>query len=175
MPTLISAPGQFDGISGTVHDATGSVVPNAKVAISSESRGLVPLTATNGARELSAYPGLARGSGYKVEIEAAGFAPYATTDIDLEVGQNLNLTIPLALGSTSTSVEITGAAELLEDTKTDVSNVVNTRDIMNLPINGRRVDSFVLNTAALTNSQRTFGLLTFRGVSQQQLLPARRQ
>ena len=56
------------------------------------------------------------------------------------------------------------AAQLLEDTKTDVSQVVGTREIMELPINGRRVDSFVLNTAGVTNDA-TFGLLTFRGVA----------
>ncbi len=56
------------------------------------------------------------------------------------------------------------AAQLLDDTKTDVSQVVGTRDIMNLPINGRRVDQFVLNTPGVTNDA-TFGLLTFRGVA----------
>ena len=85
-------------------------------------------------------------------------------DIDLQVGQNLNLSISLAIGQTSTSVEVNAAAQLLDDTKTDVSQVVGTREIMDLPINGRRVDSFVLNTAGVTNDA-TFGLLTFRGVA----------
>jgi hypothetical protein len=59
---------------------------------------------------------------------------------------------------------VNSAAELLEDSKTDVSQFVGTREIMDLPINGRRVDSFVLNTAGVTNDA-TFGLLTFRGVA----------
>ena len=42
--------------------------------------------------------------------------------------------------------------------------MVGTREIMELPINGRRVDSFVLNTPGVTNDA-TFGLLTFRGVA----------
>ena len=61
-------------------------------------------------------------------------------------------------------MDVNAAAQLLEDTKTDVSQVVGTRDIMELPINGRRVDSFVLNTPGVTNDA-TFGLLTFRGVA----------
>ena len=42
--------------------------------------------------------------------------------------------------------------------------MVGTREISDLPINGRRVDSFVLNTPGVTNDA-TFGLLTFRGVA----------
>ncbi len=61
-------------------------------------------------------------------------------------------------------MEVTTAAALIDDTKTDVSQVVGTREIMDLPINGRRVDSFVLNTPGVTNDA-TFGLLTFRGVA----------
>jgi hypothetical protein len=155
--------GGLAGISGEVHDPSGSVVPNAKVIVTNESRGITRSLETNGSGVFSA-PGLLPGAGYKVDVNAAGFAPYAATDITLEVGQNLNLAVALSVGSTTTSVEISGAAELIEDTRSDVSNVVNTRDIMSLPINGRRVDAFVLNTPGVTNDS-TFGLLTFRGVA----------
>jgi len=151
------------GLSGEVKDPSGSVVPNAKVVISTESRGVLRTLATNGSGIFSA-PALAPGPGYKVTVTSAGFAEYVASDIDLQVGQNLNMSIRLALGQTSTSVEVTAAAQLLDDTKTDVSQVVGTREITDLPINGRRVDSFVLNTPGVTNDA-TFGLLTFRGVA----------
>ncbi|HUA87729.1 MAG TPA: TonB-dependent receptor [Bryobacteraceae bacterium] len=155
--------GGVAGIAGTVRDSSGAVVPNAKVTISSASRGVERDLTTNGAG-LFAAPALIPGPGYKVEVTAPGFAPYAAGDLVLEVGQNLNLSINLAVGQTTTSVEVAAAAQLLEDTKSDVSQVVGTRDIMELPINGRRVDSFVLNTPGVTNDA-TFGLLTFRGVA----------
>src|SRR5204863_9693835 len=60
--------------------------------------------------------------------------------------------------------EVTTEAVLLEDTKTDVSQLVNSRQIMELPINGRRVDSFVLMTPAVV-PDGAFGLLSFRGVA----------
>jgi hypothetical protein len=154
--------GGVAGLSGEVKDPSGSVVPNAKVVISSESRGVVRTLTTNNAGIFSA-PALTPGAGYKVAVTAPGFAQYDAT-VDLEVGQNLSLNIPLSIGQTTTSVEVNAAAQLLEDTKTDVSQVVDTREIMNLPINGRRVDSFVLNTPGVTNDA-TFGLLTFRGVA----------
>ncbi len=155
--------GGVAGISGVVQDATGSSVPNAKVVISTDSRGVVRTLQTNQAGVFAA-PALIPGPGYKVAVAAPGFAPYEAKNIDLQVGQNINLDIRMVLGQTTTSVEVNAAAQLIEDTKTDVSQVVGTTDIMNLPINGRRVDSFVLNTAGVSNDA-TFGLLTFRGVA----------
>jgi hypothetical protein len=160
---LAQSAGGVAGIAGEVKDPAGSVVPNAKVVISSASRGVVRTIETNASGIFTA-PSLLPGVGYKVTVTATGFATYEANDIDLQVGQNLNLAIALAVGQTSTTVEVTAAAQLLEDTKSDVSQVVGTREIMELPINGRRVDSFVLNTAGVTNDA-TFGLLSFRGVA----------
>jgi hypothetical protein len=150
-------------ISGTVHDPTGSIVPNARVVISTTSQGQVRSIQTNNAGVFTA-PALLPGPGYSVAVNAPGFAPSETKDLDLEVGQNMDLNIALSVGQTTTSVDVSAAAQLIEDTKNDVSQVVNTRDIMNLPINGRRVDAFVLNVPGVTNDA-TFGLLTFRGVA----------
>ena len=133
------------GISGVVKDSSGASVPKAKVVISTDSRGEIRALETNDAG-LFAAPALQPGSGYKVTVTAPGFAVYEARDLELLVGQNLNLTIPMAVGQTTTSVDVTAAAQLLQDTKTDVSQVVGTNEIMNLPINGRRVDSFVLDT-----------------------------
>ena len=69
---------------------------------------------------LFAAPALLPGQGYSVNVTAPGFAPYDAKDIDLQVGQSLNLTVTLALGQTSTSVEVGAVAQLLEDTEADV-------------------------------------------------------
>lgn len=150
------------GLSGTVRDPSGSSVPQATVVVSSDSRGNLRTLKTNGEGIFSA-PALVPGPGYKVTVTAAGFAQYVASDIVLQVGQNLNLDISLAVGQTSTSVEVSAAAQLLGDTRTDVSQVVGQGEITELPINGRRVDAFVLNVPGVTNDG-TFGLLTFRGV-----------
>jgi Carboxypeptidase regulatory-like domain/TonB dependent receptor len=160
---LAQSAGGVSGISGTVHDPTGGVVPNAKVVISGAGQGELRSITTNDAGVFAA-PALIPGPGYKVTISAAGFAPYEAADLVLQVGQNLDLNIALTVGQTATTVQVSAAAQLVEDTKTDVSQVVDTQSIMNLPINGRRVDSFVLNTPGVTNDNY-FGLLTFRGVA----------
>jgi hypothetical protein len=150
------------GISGVVHDASGAAVPGAKVVISSVAQGQVRSVTTNSAGLFTA-PALTPGIGYSVTVTAAGFGVWDVKDIDLRVGQDLELTANLAVAQSTTQVEVTGAPPLVDTAKTDVSQVVGTNEIMNLPINGRRVDSFVLNTPGVT-SDGTFGLLTFRGV-----------
>jgi len=150
-------------ISGVVRDASGAAVPNAKIVISSDSRGELRTITTNSSG-IFAAPALIPGPGYKVAVTASGFATWEVKDVELRVGQDLTLTANLSIAQSATQVEVLGAAPLVDSTKTDVSQVVGTREIQDLPINGRRVDSFVLNTPGVTNDA-TFGLLTFRGVA----------
>ncbi len=155
--------GGVAAISGVVHDPSGSVVPNAHVVISSVSLGQVRSIDTNSAGVFTA-PALVPTPGYSVTVTAPGFAENATKDINLQVGQNLELNINLTVTQSATQVEVSAAAELIDDQKTDVSTAVGQQQIDNLPINGRRVDSFVLLTPGVTNDA-TFGLLSFRGVA----------
>src|ERR1700693_1460710 len=157
------AAGGVAGISGIVRDSSGAVVPNAKVVVSNDAQGLVRNLTTNSAGVFAA-PALIPASGYKVTVNQSGFAPYEAGDLTLQVGQNMNLAITLSVGQTTTAIEVNAAAQLIEDSKTDVSQVVNTRQITELPINGRRVDSFVLLTPGVSNDA-TFVLLSFRGVA----------
>ena len=94
----------------------------------------------------------------------AGFAKYDVNAFELQVGQALSLTVNLSVAATGTAVDVTGDAPLVEGTKTDVSGVVDNHEINELPINGRRVDSFVLLQPGVTNDA-SFGLLTFRGMA----------
>ncbi|MGA2270357.1 MAG: TonB-dependent receptor [Bryobacteraceae bacterium] len=157
--------GGVAGISGVIRDPSGAVVPGAKVVISSEGQGAIRTLESNEAGLFTA-PALVPGSGYKVTVTAAGFAAYEARDLELRVGQNLDLRISLVVATSTTAVEVTAAAPLVENTKSDVSGVVDTRSIQDLPINGRRVDSFVLTMPGVSNDGN-YGLLSFRGVAGQ--------
>ena len=152
----------FASISGVVRDASGAAVPNAKVVIANDSKGIKRELTTNVAGVFAA-PNLPPAPGYKVTTSVPGFAEHVVGDVDLQVGQNLDLNIALQVASANTQVSVTAEAPLVEDTKTDISQVVNSRLIQELPINGRRVDSFVLLTPGATNDGY-FGNLTFRGM-----------
>jgi hypothetical protein len=80
------------------------------------------------------------------------------------VGQTLDFRVALQVGAATSKVDVTAEAPMVEETKSGVTSTVNKDQIDDLPINGRRVDSFVLLTPAVTNDGE-FGLLSFRGVA----------
>src|SRR5260370_12242 len=162
-PVFAQSAAGLAAISGVVRDQSGAAAPKASVVVSNSSLGTVRTLTTNDDGLFTA-PALARASGYEVARTVSGFGGYEPKALDLPVGQNLNLNINLSLAQSATAVEVTADAPLVEDTKTDVSQVIDSRQILDLPINGRRVDSFVQLTPGVTNDG-TFGLLSFRGVA----------
>jgi outer membrane receptor protein involved in Fe transport len=164
-PVFAQSAAGVAGISGVVRDPSGAVVPGAKVVISSDAQGVLRTLETNEAGLFTA-PALNPGPGYKVTVTVSGFADYVAKDLVLQVGQNMSLRVNLEVATSATTIEVGAAAPLVEDTKTDISGVVDSRSIQDLPINGRRVDSFVLLKPGVSNDGN-YGLLTFRGVAGQ--------
>jgi outer membrane receptor protein involved in Fe transport len=150
-------------ISGTVRDASGAAVPNAQVVVANDARGIRRNLTTTEAGVFTA-PSLIPATGYSVTITMQGFATYEAKDIQVLVGQNVSLDVELAVAGTSTQVQVEATAPIVDSTKTDVSQVVGSAQIQDLPINGRRVDSFVLLAPAVV-ADGTFGLVSFRGVA----------
>jgi hypothetical protein len=151
------------GMTGVVQDPSGATVPGAKVVVSNESKGITRNLETNAGGIFSA-PSLVPAAGYTVTVDASGFTQYKKADIELLVGQQVNLPIVLSVAGGAQIIEVSGGAPIVETTKTGVSQVVTTTQIDNLPINGRRVDSFVLLTPGVVNDG-TFGLVSFRGIA----------
>ncbi len=83
---LAQSSGGVAGISGIVRDPSGSAVPNAKVVISSQGKGVARSLVTNDAGAFAAQA-LIPGSGYKVTVTASGFNTYIADNLVLEVGQ----------------------------------------------------------------------------------------
>jgi hypothetical protein len=151
------------GVSGVVRDASGAVVPEAAVVVSNESKGIRRELTTNASGIFTA-PALVPASGYKVTINKQGFQAYEVSDFDISVGQVVDLPVTLNVASAATQVEVVDLAPVIEQTRTGNSAVVTSALIQNLPINGRRVDSFALLAPGVA-ADGTFGLVTFRGVA----------
>ncbi len=160
---LFSQLAGFGTISGVVQDTTGARVPGAAVSISNESRSVVRTLVSNESGVFSASA-LVPTSGYTVTVRLAGFRDYNVQNIELQVGQEISLTVELAVAGTETTVVIVETAPVVDATKTEVSQVVTAAQIQELPINGRRVDSFVLLTPAVV-PDGSFGLVSFRGIA----------
>src|SRR4051812_1801346 len=95
----------FGSISGTLRDATGASIPNAKVVISNPAKGITRTLNSNDAGVFTA-PALVPGSGYGVAVDVQGFAKYEQKNLTLAVGQNIDLNVTLAVAGTATEVEV---------------------------------------------------------------------
>src|ERR1035438_7208354 len=97
---------------GTVTDASGAVVPNAKVTITETQTSVAHETQSNGSGNYI-VPNLPPGT-YSVSVEATGFKKENRKDIDLLVDASTRVDVQLQPGSVTETVEVTGAPPLLQ-------------------------------------------------------------
>jgi len=139
-----SAFGQIDrgALTGKVMDASGAVIPNATVLITNRDTAVAISTTSNDAGEwqvLALIPGT-----YSVRVSAKGFETYVRNDIVLHVQDRLGISASLRPGQVTQEVEVTSAEPLLQTEKADIGNVVNTQQVNDLPLNGRRYADLAL-------------------------------
>ena len=150
-------------VTGSVRDASGAVVPGASVVVANESKGIRRSLQTTDAGIFSA-PALAPAAGYSISVTKQGFNTWEAKEFTVQVGDPRDFRITLQVAGGTTQVEVSAIAAVVEDTKSGVTDLLTQDQIDNLPINGRRADTFVLLTPAVT-SDGTFGLVSFRGIS----------
>jgi hypothetical protein len=150
-------------LSGLVTDSSGAAVPGAQVVVTNASKGLTRNIVTSSGG-LFVAPALVPASGYEVKVTKQGFAPYTATNITIQVGENVDLHVPLKVGAVAEKIDVSAEAVLLDSTKTEESSVINNLFITSEPINGRRIDQFVQDTPAVSKDA-DFGLISFRGMA----------
>ena len=122
-------------ISGTVRDATGSVVPAARVTATQTDTGLTR-TAETGSGGVYLLPSLPVGP-YKLEVQKEGFSTYNQSGIVLQVGSSPSIEVTMQLGAVSQQVNVEAAAAMVETNSSGVGQVVEQQRVVDLPLNGR--------------------------------------
>lgn len=123
-------------IEGTVADPQGAIVQNATVTVRNAATNF-SRTATTGDSGHYRISQLPPGT-YEVKVAGANFKTSVVSDVVVAVGQTLPLDIQLQVGGASETVTVVGGGEVqIDRTDNTVSGVVNTRQIQNLPLNGR--------------------------------------
>src|SRR5450631_2099504 len=100
-------------VSGTVRDASGATIPGATVVVANDGKG-IKRTMNSTEAGVFAAPALSPSSGYSLTVTKAGFATYEVKDFEILVGQNVDFKIGLQVGSSSTKVDVTAEAPLIE-------------------------------------------------------------
>ena len=132
-----SAPAQeFRGtIVGRVVDPQGAVVPNATVNATLITTGSRSDSKSNASGEFT-MPFLAPGE-YRIEAEAAGFKRYVRNAFNVGSGERVGLDIQLEVGAQTETISVTADAPLLETATAAMGQVIDARQVENMPLNGR--------------------------------------
>src|ERR1051326_8317397 len=136
-------------LSGFVKDPSGAVVPGATVTARNAEKN-VTRTATSNDQGFYQLTNLPPGA-YEVTVEAKNFKKVVVPSVTVTVGQRADLDVALEVGQITDVVTVTGAqTELVETSKTNVSNTIDQVRIDNLPINQRDYINFALTTSTVT-------------------------
>ncbi len=137
-------------ISGAVTDQTGSALPNASVTLTASATGQTRSTTTNNQGEYS-FPSLPPGQ-YKIRITASGFT---TREIaaQLAVSQLLRADAQLSVGQATETVNISASDDgvAVETQNAQLSNVVNQRQVTELPLITRNPYDLIALSAGATD------------------------
>jgi hypothetical protein len=137
---FLAAPPSFAQVStsrigGTVTDASGAVIPGAKVIATHAATGVSQETTTT---ESGAYSFASLNVGmYTITVEATGFKRWISTKNELNVGAPLIVNASLEVGEVTATIEVESSYERLKTTDAMISDVVDRRAIRDLPLNGR--------------------------------------
>ena len=133
-------------ISGVVTDSQKAIVPRAKITATNLGTDAVYTANSNDAGFFS-IPNLPVGA-YKLSVVHDGFRTYQRQRFTLNTGQSLGLDVQLELGAVSETVSVTGETQLLETRTSDVSQLIESKSIEDLPLGNRRT----LNAINLTGA-----------------------
>jgi hypothetical protein len=130
----VLAQSNFATLSGSVEDPQGGPVTGAALSLKSTATGETRNATVNSAG-LFEIAGLKPGA-YQLEVRASGFANVERT-VELEVGQQMRLDLTLSVGERREAVDIVGRAEVLKTSDASLGEVVETKSVEELPLNGR--------------------------------------
>jgi len=155
-PALLLLPlalfGQFESaeVLGTVHDPSGAPVAKVSVTLINQDTGIEAKTTTDDAGNYDFFN--VRVGRYTITAAQTGFSKFTTTDVRVDVDARQRVDIGLQVGAVTTSVEVSGAAAVLETDTSEHGQVINTQQVVELPLNGRNYADLALLSTNVVKS-----------------------
>jgi len=140
---------QNGDITGTVADPSGAVIASASILVRNLNTGYEVRLQTN---TTGLYTGRELSVGiYMVRVEARGFKTAQSNDIVLNAGQTVRVDFRLNIGEVSAIAEVTAAAAPVNTETSRLAQTVDSKQIANLPLNGRNVYDLIQYAPGATN------------------------
>jgi len=136
-------------VVGTITDSTGAPIGGAKVTATDTDRGTIWTATTN---DTGAYSLLRLPVGnYSVKVAASGFQSSQQSGLVLVLNQTARVDMQLKVGQVSETVEVTGAAPVLQTQSTEVSTLIDANTNVSLPLASRNYLQLTLLAPGATN------------------------
>lgn len=126
----------YGSILGTVRDSSGAVIVGAKITVTNVGTAVKTTQATNAVGAYSfntLFPGA-----YTVHAEMQGFKSVDVQNLQLQIDQTLRTDITMPLGQVNQQVTVTETLATLNTDTADVGEVIENRQVVDLPLNGRQ-------------------------------------
>jgi hypothetical protein len=151
---LAGRPGHAQAIYGSLYgaitDNTGAIVPNAKVTVTDVEKGTQSVVQSN-AEGFWRVDNLIPDT-YSIKVESGSFSPGQAEGIDLHAGTSQQVNVALQVQGTQQTVTVTSEAPALKTDRAEVSEVLNSRSIQELPNLTRNFTAFALLTPGMQHS-----------------------
>jgi hypothetical protein len=142
------------GVTGTVTDASGAVIPAAKVTVTNQGTSISSHLVT-GSAGTYAVNGLNPGK-YTITVEATGFKKAVQKDVNVEVSVTGTHDIELSTGSATDTVEVTSTQIALNTTQPQLGSTIEPEVVAALPVEvsgrGRQIDALQFLAPGTTGS-----------------------
>ena len=151
LPSTLLAQASYQAqLRGVVSDATGAVLPNATVTITEAGTNLSQKVTTGHSGDYIVRA--LRPSTYLVKVSAAGFQTVEQKDVVLAVGQETSLNFTLRPAGTSTTVQVTEAAPLLDTDSSALGTDITSRYVKEIPLLNRNFFGLVFLNAGVSET-----------------------
>jgi hypothetical protein len=134
-PAAVWGQNVYGTVAGTVTDSSGASVGDTTVMLTNIDKNEKHSITTDGSGNyafVNVLPGR-----YRIEAEKSGFKKFVREPINVQIESGLKVDIALEVGAQSETVEVTGAAPLLQPETNSLGQVVEQRTVTEMPLNGR--------------------------------------
>jgi hypothetical protein len=133
---VLLAQSDLGTISGFVRDPSGATVPNAKITVRNQNQAGSERVVTTNESGYYTVTNIPAGL-YALTVEASGFEKYESRDNKLDPSAHLSIDVPLTVGSSTQTVQVTANAATLQTESAAVQELVTRQQIDALEMNGR--------------------------------------
>ena len=140
-------------IVGTVQDSSGAIVPSATVTATEVDTNVAVSTRADASGNFVITP--LKAGRYSVAVEAPGFKKETRTGIVLQVQDRLRVNFTLQVGAVTEAITVQEEARLVQTETSSLGDVIESKQITDLPLNGRDYTQLATLTAGVAFSMRS--------------------